>query len=448
MNTTLILTIRYSKKKIMKISFQTLGCRLNQSETASIQNTFEANGYTVVDFGQPSEIVVINTCTVTAGGDADTRRLVNKVNRLNPDARIALIGCQAQVQKEQLASLPNVRWIVGNGRKMDLVAVFNEYPNPLTAQVVAPTIQRDAFTLPVAAIDRQPRLGRGQHTRANMKIQDGCDFFCSFCEIPYARGRARSRVFEDIVLEARALVAAGHKEIVLTGINIGTFSQGQKGLLDVIAALEQVQGLKRIRISSIEPTTIPPQFFDFMHHSHKLCRYLHIPLQSGSDEILTGMKRKYTSGEFSRFIRNAYQKVPQICIGTDVIVGFPGETDEHFDQTVDLIRQEPIHYVHVFSYSPRQMAQSRLRQDSIAAPIITRRSQVLRELSARKRRLFYESLLGTTQTVLLEEAKGNFWVGLTDNYVKIKIEAQGDWHNQIIPVKLQRMEGQYLIGEV
>jgi len=423
-----------------KISFYTLGCRLNQSETASIQNSFKAQGYQVVDFNKPSDIVVINTCTVTEGGDADTRRLVNKVNRLNPKARIALVGCQAQVQKEKLASMPNVSWIVGNNRKMDLVSVFQEHPNPTSAAVVAGAMDREPFVQPVAGVDYKL-------TRANIKIQDGCDFFCSFCEIPYARGRARSRVFEDIMLEAQTLTGAGHKEIILTGINIGTYAHDGKDLLDVVKRMELIEGLERIRISSIEPTTISPGLFDHMGQG-KLCRYLHIPLQSGADAILNQMKRKYSSQEFKAFIQEAHYKVPQICIGTDVIVGFPGETDEHFDQSADLIREEPIDYVHVFSYSPRYMAQSRTRDDGISSHIISKRSQILRELSLRKRRMFYESLLGTTQKVLFEEAKGGFWVGLTDNYVKIKVKDKRDLQNQILPVKLEKIEGQCLLGQV
>ncbi len=423
-----------------KISFYTLGCRLNQSETASIQNSFEAGGYTVVDFEQPSDIVVINTCTVTEGGDADTRKLVNKVNRLNPGARIALVGCQAQVQKEKLAALPNVRWIVGNQRKMDLVAVFNEYPEPQTAEVVAPTIEREPFTIAVASIDHV-------HTRANIKIQDGCDFFCSFCEIPYARGRARSRVFDDILLEARALVAAGHKELILTGINIGTYTNDDHGLMDVIQRLDTIEGLSRIRISSIEPTTIPMGMFAYMGEGHKLCRYLHIPLQAGHDDILTEMKRKYTTKEFSDFIWAAYHKVPSICIGTDVIVGFPGETDSHFDATADLLRELPIHYFHVFSYSPRYMAKSRTL-DNIPADVINKRSQVLRDLSQRKRRMFHESLLGTTQEVLFEEHKNGLWSGLTDHYVRVKIKASEDLTNKISQVRLKSVEGQNVYGEL
>ncbi len=217
---------------------------------------------------------------------------------INPTARIALVGCQAQIQKERLADLPNVRWIVGNGRKMDLVSVFSEYPKPETAQLVTPAIEREPFSLQIASIDHD-------HTRANIKIQDGCDFFCSFCEIPYARGRARSRVFEDIFTEARALVAAGHKELVLTGINIGTYSYQDKTLMDVIKSMNALEGLERIRISSIEPTTISKDIFNYMGEGNKLCRYLHIPLQSGDDEILQEMKRKYTIEEFSDFVRQA-----------------------------------------------------------------------------------------------------------------------------------------------
>ena len=424
-----------------KISFYTFGCRLNQSETASIRNSFEQGGYQVVGFDEPSDIVVINTCTVTKGGDADTRHLVHKVNRLNPAARIVLVGCQAQIQKEQLAHLPNVRWIVGNGRKMDLVSVFNEYPKPDRPQVITPTIEHGPFSSPVASLDRS-------HTRANIKIQDGCDFFCSFCEIPYARGRARSRVFEDIFTEATALVAAGHKELVLTGINIGTYFDQDKTLMDVIKAMNALEGLERLRISSIEPTTILKDIFSYMGAGRKLCRYLHIPLQSGDDEILQEMKRKYTVKDFSDFVCQAVAQVGQICIGTDVIVGFPGERDAHFERTVNILRELPIHYFHVFSYSPRRMAKSRLMEIP-SAEVIRERSQILRDLSSAKRRVFHESLLGSTQIVLFEKPKGDGWQnGLTDNYVRVKIKYPHDLFNQILPVRLEHIDGQVVVGEL
>lgn len=424
-----------------RISFYTFGCRLNQSETASILNSFKQGGYQVVGFDEPSDIMVINTCTVTEGGDADTRHLVHKAHRLNPQARIALVGCQAQIQKEHLASLPGVRWIVGNSRKMDLMSVFKEYPEPETAQVITPSIDREAFTVGESSIDPT-------HTRANIKIQDGCDFFCSFCEIPYARGRARSRVFDDIFKEAKDLVDSGHQELVLTGINIGTYSNQGKSLMDVIQAMDSLEGLARLRISSIEPTTIAKDIFKHMGAGHKLCRYLHIPMQSGDDEILEGMKRKYNVEEFSDFVGQAQKRVPEICIGTDVIVGFPGETDDHFERTCHVLMALPIHYFHVFSYSPRHMAKSRL-METMPAEIIAKRSQILRDLSQRKRHLFYESLLGTTQTVLFEHAKGDSWQnGLTDNYVRIKVKETKDLFNQLLAVRLKYIEGQSVVGEI
>jgi len=425
-----------------RVSFYTFGCRLNQSETASLRNSFgHHDTYQVVDHLSSADIVVINTCTVTQSSDTDTRHLVHKVNRLNPAARIALVGCQAQVQKEQLAALPNVRWIVGNGRKMDLVAVFDEYPQPQTALVITPLMGKEAFRLPVASVD-------GDHTRANIKIQDGCDFFCSFCEIPFARGRARSRIFEDILTESRALVAAGHQELILTGINIGTYGYQDKTLVDVVGALEEIPALRRVRISSIEPTTIADGLLEAMSTGKKLCRYLHIPLQSADNEILQAMKRKYTVEEFGDFILRANTLVPQICIGTDVMVGFPGESDRHFERMVESLRNLPIHYFHVFSYSPRQTAQSRL-MPVVNPQVIHERSATLRALSQRKRHLFQESMLGTTQLVLFENPKGDGWQnGLTDNYVRVKVKGTTSLFNQILPVRLQQIDGQAMEGEI
>ena len=427
----------------LTISFYTLGCRLNQSETAVLERSVEADGFHLVDFAEPADVVVINTCTVTAGGDTDTRRLVHKVNRLNPRARIALIGCQAQMDKGKLLELPSVRWVIGNGRKMELSFILQSTMEAAAAQVITPTIPRDSFTIPVTGVDRH-------HRRANLKIQDGCDFFCSFCVIPYARGRARSREFEDILREARALAAAGHKEVVLTGINVGTYRYKDYTLMDVISALEQIEGLARVRVSSIEPTTIPESLIHKMAGRTKLCRHLHIPLQSGSDTILKMMKRKYSTEEFERFIRMADERVPQICIGTDMIVGFPGETEEEFERSARNLREWPIDYAHVFSYSRRQMAHSGKlpSSDKIPAEVIERRSQILRDLSARKRRMFYGALLGTRQSVLFEENKKGEWSGLTDNYVRVAVKSESVLANQLINVELEDTNGVIMTGEV
>lgn len=427
------------------ISFYTLGCRLNQSETAVIQNSFESNGYAITEFDDPADIVVVNTCTVTQNGDADTRRIVNKINRVNPSAKIALIGCQAQVQKNRLTELPNVQWVIGNAKKMDLVSILKKGKDTDTVHVITPPIPRKRFTIPFAGIDRK-------HTRANIKIQDGCDSFCTFCEIPYARGRARSRQFDDILREAEILSRSGHKELVITGVNLGTYKDRGKDITDVLKALGGVEGLMRIRISSIEPTTIPDKILSIMspHTSQetKVCRHLHIPLQSGDDRILKSMKRKYSTGEFSDFIHMARKRIPGICIGTDVIVGFPGETEDSFRTTVDFLKQAPIHYFHVFSYSPRTLAKSADLPDKVPGKAVQARSQILRELSQQKRRLFHESLIGTTQHVLFEQKKDGTWSGLTDNYVRVGVKSDDHLTNRLLRVKLIHREGQNLFGEI
>jgi len=427
------------KTKKSSISFYTLGCRLNQSETAVVRRTFEVDGYEIVDFSEPADVVVINTCTVTENGDADTRRLVNKVNRINPTARIALIGCQAQIQKEQLTALPNVRWIIGNAEKINFLSILQKEEFPKTPQVITPAIPKGSFTIPTAGIDHQ-------HTRANIKIQDGCDFFCSFCEIPYARGRARSRSFANISVEAKALVAAGHKELVITGINVGTYKNNNNTIIDVIDALEQIDGLERIRISSIEPTTIPFELIKKMAKTSKLCRHLHIPLQSGSDPILKLMKRKYTVEQFRDFICKTYDAVPKICLGTDVIVGFPGETERNFEETVQYLSKWPMHYLHVFSYSQRHLAKSQKLPQTTHSRTTAERSQTLRELSTQMRNQFYRSLIGTKQKVLFEQFKNGYWSGLTDNYARINIKSARSLSNQFLNIRLTNVSNQAIIG--
>lgn len=421
-----------------RIAFYTFGCRLNQAETATIEESFRQRDYEVVDYRKGADVVVVNTCTVTENGDADTRRFVNKILRHNPQSKIALVGCQAQVQRDKLLNLPGVHWVVGNASKMEFLQIL-ENGAPDTPQVITPVIRKESFTIPVTGIDRR-------HTRANLKIQDGCDFFCSFCEIPYARGRARSREFRDILSEARKLVAAGHRELILTGINIGTYRFGGKSFIHVIDTLEQVTGLQRIRISSIEPTTIPSEILHKMGSGGKLCRYLHIPLQSGSDEILSLMKRKYTAAEFVDSLKMAQQSVPDICLGTDVIVGFPGETQRHFDETYNLLLDLPLAYFHVFSYSEREHARSSRLPGKVSIDKVKQRSQRLRELSIRKRKVFLQKFMGKEITVLFEQKKNGFWSGLTDNYIRVKVKFDGDLRNRILPVRLERVENQAMTG--
>jgi len=421
----------------LSVSFYTIGCRLNQAETAILQQAFEKEGFQYTRFGTPSDLVVVNTCTVTEHGDAGTRKVVNKILRINPKAKIALVGCQAQTQKEKLMALPGVQWVIGNAVKMDLPVILKE--NLDKPVLLSPRIPRGRFTIPVAGIDRK-------HTRANLKIQDGCDFFCSFCEIPFARGRARSREFDDILKEARILVEAGHRELVLTGINIGTYNDEGRKIVDVIHALEQIPELLRIRITSVEATTFPVELLANMTVYHKLCRFLHISLQSGCDRILKLMNRKYTTAEFAEFLQQAHNTVKDICLGTDVIVGFPGESEQDFEDTFEFLKSRPFTYFHVFSYSDRDFNKSRKFPDKVPKETIKKRNFILRELSQQKRVKYLQNHLGRTESVLFEHQKNGYWNGVTDTYVRVNVKSNMDLHNRFLPVHLEKIIDQEVFG--
>ncbi len=415
-------------KKRERVFFFTQGCRLNQAETALLEGQFKTHGFDVVKTTESADIVIINTCTVTEKGDADTRHLVNRIARKNPASRIALVGCQAQVHKETLLKLPNVKWVIGNAHKMKLAATIQDSSS--SPVVIAPKMDKTPFT-----IDSPPGKDL-HHTRANLKIQDGCDFYCSFCVIPFARGPARSRVFDDIIKEAEALARFGHKEVVLTGVNIGTYHYQGNTLVDIVRALEQLNGIHRIRISSIEPTTIPENLIDIMSQNGKLCRYLHIPLQSGSHTVLQRMSRKYSRKEYETFTLDIARKIPNIALGTDVIVGFPGETDKEFQETVECLNCLPLAYFHVFSYSERKYARSKKITPKITAEVIKKRSALLRELSDKKRKLYWKTFLGETVPVLFEQKKNGVWTGLTEHYIRVFVKSDALLENLLLPVRL------------
>ncbi len=421
----------------VSVSFYTIGCRLNQAETAILQQAFEKEGFKYINFGNPSDLVVVNTCTVTESGEIGTRKVVNKILRINPNAKIALVGCQAQTQKEKLMQLPGVQWVIGNAVKMDIPFILKEnLDSPL---LLVPRIPRGNFTVPVAGIDRK-------HTRANLKIQDGCDFFCSFCEIPFARGRARSREFDDILKEAGILAGAGHKELVLTGINIGTYIDKGRKIIDVINALEQIPELLRIRITSVEATTFPVELLANMNENHKLCRFLHISLQSGCNRILKLMNRKYTTEEFAEFLLLAYNSVKDICLGTDVVVGFPGETEQDFEETYEFLKSMPFTYFHVFSYSDRDFNKSRKFPDKVPKEKIKKRNTILRELSEQKRVKYLQSHVGRTENVLFENQKKSYWNGVTDTYIRVNVKSDKNLHNRFLPVLIESINGQEVMG--
>lgn len=425
-----------------KVKFYTLGCRSNQSETAALKNLFLQKGYVVAPANNAADLAVINTCTVTEQGDQDARKLVQRLQRDNPKIKIALIGCQAQTQKEELKKLPNVHWIVGNAEKMNLISLIEEL-KPLLHEphVRVGPITTKSFTMPAAAIE-------SSRTRANLKVQDGCESFCAYCEVPFARGPARSRDFCDILKEAEILVLAGYKEIVLTGINIGSYSNSDKTLLDVVKKLELIHGLERIRISSLEPNAIPDDLILWMGTKTKLCRHLHVPIQSASDRILQMMGRKYTASMLETFFEFASQNIDDLCIGADVIVGFPGETEDDFIQTYEFLADSPIAYFHVFSYSNRKHARSRHFSGQVEKTIIQQRSEILHQLSLRKKQIFLDLFIGTVQKVLFEEQKKGFWKGLTDNYLRVQVQSKGDIRNRICSVEIYERQGDILIGKI
>ncbi len=425
---------------MLRVFLYTLGCRLNQAESAVLQSLLREKGFRVVDSLKESDIVVINSCTVTDQADSDTRKMVNRICRENRAARVAIIGCQAQIQREQLLLLPGVNWVIGTAEKMKLADILNER---ITAGHIlkVPPIRSEPFTIPLTKF-------AGKRTRANLKIQDGCDNFCAYCEIPFARGRTRSRIFSDIIKEAEALVQSGHREIVLTGINVGLYEYEAQTLIDVVEKLQRIDGIDRIRISSIENNRIPLELTKFMSPYGKVCRSLHIPLQSGSDSILELMGRSYSTADYAKLIKDLSNRVPGIMLGSDIIVGFPGEKENDFQITVSFLEETALNYLHIFPYSDRFKARSRNFKDKVPVSEIRRRSTILHHLSLKKRRDFLSQHIGTVGKVLFEQKKDNYWIGHTDNYVKIKVNSEENLRNQIIDVKMRKLEGQMIIGSL
>ena len=415
----------------LRASFYTLGCRLNQAETASISATFAARGYTIVGFGDETDVCVINTCSVTEGAEAKCRQAVRAVLRRSPQAYVAVTGCYAQVGVEPLQRIDGLDLIVGTEDKMRVVDLIAEPLQKTASPQVVHTkkINRDAFTIDL--------IGDYSHqTRAHLKIQDGCNFACAFCIIPFTRGGGRSRLLHDIVREAEGFVAHGHREIVLTGVNIGTYASAGHDLLQVVQALEPIAGLERIRMSSIEPTTISDALIDWMATSSKLCPYLHIPVQSGDDAVLARMKRHYTRADFVTFVERVAARVPDICLGTDVMVGFPGEDDLAFTNTRTLLADLPLAYFHVFSYSERPHTYAQRYTDQVPPPIVQERSRVLRELSGRKKAAFYRAYVDRTVRVLFErQERSGLYTGFSDQYIKVGVETSADVANQLVPVR-------------
>lgn len=426
-----------------RASLHTLGCRLNQAETAVLGERLRQDGYRLVPFGQPTDLLVLNTCSVTEDAERTSRYLIRKTLKHSPKAFIAVTGCYAQTGPDGLKKQAGIDLIVGNQYKLDLPTYLP--PSDRLYKQASPVVHR---TKTIAPEDFElPEYGAPDSTRAPLKIQDGCSTMCSFCLIPFARGRERSRLLDDLLREAEFLAARGVREIVLTGVNIGQYRQAGTDLCAVIARLETIPGLERIRISSIEPTTVTDQLLDLMASSSKLCPYLHIPLQSGDDSILAAMNRSYSAQEYERLIERALRTVPQLGLGTDIMVGFPGENETAFANTLKLATELPFAYFHVFPFSPRPGTAAVKLASSVNAAQLKKRTAVLTDLSHAKRLAFHNRHIGTTIPILFEAGHHDgFAVGTAANFLKVAVPSQTELTNQIHSITITAASERWAVG--
>lgn len=425
-----------------KVAFYTLGCKLNFSETSTISRNFQKEGFDRVDFEDVADIYVINTCSVTDNADKQFKQVVKKALKLNPNAFVAAVGCYAQLKPEELAAVDGVDLVLGATEKFKITDFIHDLSKNDRGEVHSCEIEEADFYVGSYSI--------GDRTRAFLKVQDGCDYKCTYCTIPLARGISRSDTMENVLQNAAEISQQGIKEIVLTGVNIGDYGKGEFGnkkhehtFLELVQALDQVEGIERLRISSIEPNLLKNETIAFVAQSRTFVPHFHIPLQSGSNAILKKMKRRYLRELYTERVATIREVMPHACIGVDVIVGFPGETDEHFLETYHFLNELDISYLHVFTYSERDNTEAALMDGLVPHNVRAKRSKMLRGLSVKKRRAFYESQLGTTRTVLFEgENKEGYIYGFTENYVKVKTPWNPELVNTLHEVQLTHIDDQ------
>lgn len=407
-----------------------------------MKDKLRARGYELVPFGEPADLAIINTCTVTHQADSKCRQAIRQFIEHNPNAYMAVVGCYSQMGAKEVASIPGVDLILGNQDKLNILDYIGSGDKNEVPVIVRDRLDKQDFT--ISYVGDLP-----YNERANLKVQDGCDFMCSFCIIPFARGRARCREFQNLLDEARSLAARGVRELVITGVNIGTYNYAGKSIVDIVQALNAIKGIDRVRISSIEPTTIPEALFEKMADpKHSLQPFLHIPLQSGSQAILEAMRRKYTLKEYADFIHLALQSVPGLYLGTDIMVGFPGETPEDFQATCNFFLEQPFAFCHVFTYSQRDNTPAAKRTDQVPIEERHTRSAHLRRLSNKKRHDYYASYLGQTLPVLFENPKEGTWPGYTENYMRVVCRDPRDLRNKLALVRLDTLSADFIEGVV
>ena len=428
-----------------KVALTTLGCKLNYSETSTISRQFKNAGYEIVNFDQFSDIYIINTCSVTENADKQFKSYVSKALKINSNAFIIAIGCYAQLKPKELADLNGVDLVLGSKEKFNILEYLTDIKKNNTGIVHSCEISETDFYKSSFSI--------GDRTRSFLKVQDGCDYKCTYCTIPLARGLSRSDKLDNILTSAKKISDSGVKEIVLTGVNIGDYGKGEFGnknhentFLDLISALDEVDGISRIRISSIEPNLLSNEIVDFVSNSKKFVPHFHIPMQSGSDTILKLMKRRYLSKLYKDRISHIKKVIPNACIGADVIVGFPGETDKEFLETYDFISCLDLSYLHVFTYSERNNTEAIKFDKVVPKNVRSKRSKMLRSLSVKLKRKFYASQIGTTRNVLFEtENRNGFVYGFSNNYVRVKYPWRNYLADKIVPFELKEIDSDGLV---
>ncbi len=429
-----------------KVAFYTLGCKLNFSETSAIGRQMNEAGFKTVNFEDIADIYVVNTCSVTDNADRKCRYTIRKALDRNPEAFIVIVGCYAQLKPEEIASIEGVDLVLGAAEKFNLVQHIEDLSKKEQGQFISSDVCDANFFVNAWSI--------GERTRTFLKVQDGCDYNCSFCTIPLARGNSRSNTIENAVKDAQEIATHGIKEIVLTGVNIGDFGKGKNGarranesFLDLIKALDEVEGIERFRISSIEPNLLSNEIIEFVAHSKRFMPHFHIPLQSGNNEMLAKMRRRYLRELYADRVQTIKKLMPHACIGVDVIVGFPGETEDHFLDTYNFINELDVSYLHVFTYSERENTHAIEMEGVVPVNERRKRNKMLRILSDKKKRYFYNLHLNGTRTVLWEESETEGKMnGFTDNYIKVQASFDSESVNSLVDFKLFEIEKNLIVS--
>ncbi len=427
-----------------KVAFCTLGCKVNQYETNAMEKAFVEAGYEIVNFEEKADVYVINTCTVTNMSDKKSRQMIRKAKQLNNKAIVVATGCYVQVSKEKLEEIEEVDLILGNNEKKEIVQYVERFENKKIVHTEDVLHQKEFIDFGITT--------NMEKTRAVIKIQDGCDRFCSYCIIPYARGRVRSRKLENVIQEVECLAKRGVKEVVLTGIHIASygkdFNDEDISIIDLLEKVNKVEGIQRIRLGSLEPTIITEQFLNRLSKLEKICHHFHLSLQSGCNETLKRMNRRYTTNEFEKVVKLLRKTYEDVILTTDIIVGFPGETEEEFNRTYEFLKRICFYKMHIFKYSRRKGTKADLMENQILPEIQEIRSKKLIELSNANQERYNKEYVGKTVEVLFEEKDGDYIKGHTKNYIVVKVKNDNisRYHNEIINVKITECTKEELIG--